>query len=81
MLSTPQQHLVRTDASPGSRPIVTITASAAASVAAAAAAAISSDRSTHIAVAPQDADKTEINEAVAKVLQGYDWTLVPIATK
>lgn len=26
-------------------------------------------------------DKTEINDAVAKVLQGYDWTLVPIATK
>lgn len=26
-------------------------------------------------------DKSEINEAVAKVLQGYDWTLVPIATK
>lgn len=26
-------------------------------------------------------DKTEINEAVTKVLQAYDWTLVPIATK
>ncbi|CAH1123309.1 unnamed protein product [Ceutorhynchus assimilis] len=26
-------------------------------------------------------DKTEINEAVTKVLQGYDWTLVPIASK
>lgn len=26
-------------------------------------------------------DKTEINDAVTKVLQGYDWTLVPIATK
>lgn len=26
-------------------------------------------------------DKSEINEAVTKVLQGYDWTLVPIASK
>lgn len=29
----------------------------------------------------QKLDKSEINDAVAKVLQGYDWTLVPIATK
>lgn len=26
-------------------------------------------------------DKAQINEAVTKVLEGYDWTLVPIATK
>ncbi|KAF5273249.1 hypothetical protein FQA39_LY07580 [Lamprigera yunnana] len=26
-------------------------------------------------------DKSEINDAVTKVLRGYDWTLVPIATK
>lgn len=26
-------------------------------------------------------DKSEINDAVTKVLQGYDWTLVPIASK
>ncbi|KAF4517682.1 hypothetical protein B566_EDAN016712, partial [Ephemera danica] len=26
-------------------------------------------------------DKKEINEAVSKVLQGYDWTLVPMANK
>lgn len=30
--------------------------------------------------APQ-LDKSEINDAVTKVLQGYDWTLVPIASK
>ncbi|XP_066992574.2 transcription factor SOX-9-like [Anabrus simplex] len=53
------------------RPVVTITASAAASVAAAAAAAM--DRGMP--------DKSEINEAVTKVLKGYDWTLVPTATK
>ncbi|CAG9858324.1 unnamed protein product [Phyllotreta striolata] len=29
----------------------------------------------------QDLDKSEINDAVTKVLQGYDWTLVPIASK
>lgn len=29
----------------------------------------------------QKLDKSEINDAVSKVLQGYDWTLVPIATK
>lgn len=26
-------------------------------------------------------EKREINEAVSKVLQGYDWTLVPMANK
>lgn len=86
MLST-QQHLLRasqcSDANPTSRPVVTITASAAASVAAAAAAAISSDRTsfTGTSATPIDVDKTEINEAVTKVLEGYDWTLVPVATK
>ncbi|XP_066141697.1 transcription factor SOX-9-like [Euwallacea fornicatus] len=29
----------------------------------------------------QQLDKSEINDAVTKVLQGYDWTLVPIASK
>ncbi|XP_076265124.1 transcription factor Sox-9-B-like [Rhynchophorus ferrugineus] len=29
----------------------------------------------------QTLDKSEINDAVTKVLQGYDWTLVPIASK
>ncbi|XP_060520157.1 transcription factor SOX-10-like [Cylas formicarius] len=29
----------------------------------------------------QQLDKSEINNAVTKVLQGYDWTLVPIASK
>ncbi|XP_057664385.1 transcription factor SOX-8-like [Diorhabda carinulata] len=29
----------------------------------------------------KDLDKSEINDAVTKVLQGYDWTLVPIASK
>ena len=85
MLST-QQHLLRaspcSDATSNSRPVVTITASAAASVAAAAAAAINSDRASFIGTTgtPGDGDKTEINDAVTKVLEGYDWTLVPIAT-
>lgn len=26
-------------------------------------------------------NKSEINDAVTKVLEGYDWTLVPIASK
>lgn len=30
---------------------------------------------------PVPIDKSEINDAVTKVLQGYDWTLVPIASK
>ncbi|CAH1179660.1 unnamed protein product [Phaedon cochleariae] len=30
---------------------------------------------------PQELEKSEINDAVTKVLQGYDWTLVPIASK
>lgn len=54
------------------RPVVKITASAAATVAAAAKAAM--NRSIV-------QDNAEINEAVSKVLQGYDWTLVPIANK
>lgn len=29
----------------------------------------------------QSLDKSEINDAVTKVLKGYDWTLVPIASK
>ncbi|XP_054287722.1 transcription factor Sox-10-like [Macrosteles quadrilineatus] len=52
--------------------MVTITASAAASVAAAAKAVIAR---------PASPDNVQINEAVSKVLQGYDWTLVPIASK
>ncbi|XP_069702071.1 transcription factor Sox-10-like [Periplaneta americana] len=86
MLSA-QQHMLRAspcpDAGAGPRATVTITASAAASVAAAAAAAIGSERASLIATtaAGSDGDKTEINEAVTKVLEGYDWTLVPIATK
>jgi len=86
MLSA-QQQLLRaspcSDVAATSRPVVAITASAAASVAAAAAAAISSDRASCIGATgtPGDVEKTEINEAVTKVLEGYDWTLVPIATK
>jgi hypothetical protein len=87
MLSA-QQHVLRASPCPdaASRQVVTITASTAASVAAAAAAAIGGgggDRTSLIdtSAAPSDGDKTEINEAVTKVLEGYDWTLVPIATK
>jgi hypothetical protein len=82
MLST-QQHILRASPCPDARPVVSITASTAASVAAAAAAAISGDRTLLIgtSAASADGDKTEINDAVTKVLEGYDWTLVPIATK
>uniref|UniRef100_A0A8D8Z1K1 Transcription factor SOX-10 n=1 Tax=Cacopsylla melanoneura TaxID=428564 RepID=A0A8D8Z1K1_9HEMI len=54
----------------GSKPVVTITTSAAKSLTAAARAAMKG---------PQD--NKEIKDAVSKVLQGYDWTLVPTATK
>lgn len=65
---------------------VPITASTAASVAAAAASAIhggDSPTPTPSGSTPPSPqlDKTEINDAVTKVLQGYDWTLVPIASK
>ena len=50
--------------------VVSITASAAASVAAAA----------KESLLPAQ-DNPQINEAVSKVLQGYDWTLVPVVTK
>ena len=79
-----QQHLLRASPCPDSRPVVTISASAAASVAAAAAASINTDRATLVGGTPVqsgDADKSQINDAVTKVLEGYDWTLVPIATK
>ncbi|XP_050434606.1 transcription factor SOX-9-like isoform X2 [Adelges cooleyi] len=54
----------------GKKPVVTITASAAASVTAAARAAMNKDK-----------DNVQINDAVSKVLQGYDWTLVPVMAK
>lgn len=76
MLSTPSVS--------NSRPVVSITAGTASSVAAAAAATIQNSSQTSGAGTPivgAAVDKTEINEAVTKVLQGYDWTLVPIATK
>jgi len=51
--------------------VVTITASAAASVTAAAKAAMSNALK----------DNEQINDAVSKVLGGYDWTLVPVPAK
>nr|CAD7406684.1 unnamed protein product [Timema cristinae] len=59
---------------PTPRPVLAITASAAASVAAAAAAAMERG------AADRARDKPEIVDAVTKVLEGYDWTLVPTAT-
>lgn len=53
------------------KPKVTITASAAASVTAAAKAAMNKALK----------DNVEINDAVSKVLDGYDWTLVPVPAK
>lgn len=73
--------------SSNSRPILTLTAGTAASVAMAAAASIASqnaenEENVRIGVNTHGPnDKTEINKAVTKVLEGYDWTLVPIATK
>ncbi|KAG5895604.1 hypothetical protein JTB14_009461 [Gonioctena quinquepunctata] len=65
---------------------VTISASTAASVAASAASVLqeqqaSATNSVGSSGDAQDLDKSEINDAVTKVLQGYDWTLVPIASK
>lgn len=41
----------------------------------------SSSSLTPVVPQEQQLDKSEINDAVTKVLQGYDWTLVPIASK
>lgn len=76
-------------------PMLTLSAGTAASVAMAAAASLISQNAANKlnnitseesgkgpATSPTgNLDKTEINEAVTKVLEGYDWTLVPIATK
>lgn len=56
---------------PSGKPVVTITASAAASVTAAAKAAMNNTFK----------DNEQINDAVSKVLGGYDWTLVPVPAK
>ncbi|CAH0546978.1 unnamed protein product [Brassicogethes aeneus] len=61
-----------------------ITSSAAASVAASAASVLQEQKlanSSGVTPVGQQLDKSEINDAVTKVLQGYDWTLVPIASK
>ncbi|KAJ8922431.1 hypothetical protein NQ315_004377 [Exocentrus adspersus] len=65
---------------------VTISPSAAASVAASAVTVLQEQQQQQqggggAVDQGQQLDKTEINEAVTKVLQGYDWTLVPIASK
>jgi len=57
--------------SPSGKPVVTITASAAASVTAAAKAAMNKELKNN----------AQIDDAVSKVLQGYDWTLVPVPDK
>ncbi|KAB0796723.1 hypothetical protein PPYR_10784 [Photinus pyralis] len=60
---------------------VPINSNAAASIAAASVASIINETSTSPKVENASLDKSEINEAVSKVLRGYDWSLVPIATK
>ncbi|XP_019876895.2 transcription factor Sox-9-A-like [Aethina tumida] len=64
---------------------VTITPATVASVAASAASVLQEQQQAAanavVATAGQQLDKSEINDAVTKVLQGYDWTLVPIASK
>ncbi|XP_049779273.1 transcription factor Sox-10-like [Schistocerca cancellata] len=66
----------------GEKPLLKITASAAASVAAAAVAEMDRGRGCSQLPAPDTSHATRgIDSAVAKVLQGYDWSLVPIANK
>ena len=66
---------------------VSITASTATTVAAAAVSVLQENGGPSQSAGPngssnsQQIDKNEINDAVTKVLQGYDWTLVPIASK
>ncbi|CAH1366158.1 transcription factor Sox-9-B-like [Tenebrio molitor] len=67
---------------------VSINSSTATSVAAAAVSVLQDNKGTsqpsvinNSSSNPQQLDKSEINDAVTKVLQGYDWTLVPIASK
>ncbi|KYB28468.1 Transcription factor Sox-8-like Protein [Tribolium castaneum] len=64
---------------------VAINASTATSVAAAAVSVLQDNNSSQTinggSANSQQLDKSEINDAVTKVLQGYDWTLVPIASK
>ncbi|KAF5303353.1 hypothetical protein FQR65_LT08266 [Abscondita terminalis] len=62
---------------------VPINASTASTIAAASVASIINESSVSSLGSGDNSqlDKTEINEAVSKVLRGYDWTLVPIATK
>lgn len=73
MICTLKSAKVRSCVEPGpsGKPVVTITASAAASVTAAAKAAMSNALK----------DNEQINDAVSKVLGGYDWTLVPVPAK
>lgn len=70
--------MLSTNSVTNSRSVVNITTGTASSVAAAAAASMQNAGTSVNAPIP---DKTEINDAVTKVLEGYDWTLVPIATK
>lgn len=70
--------------SESSRSGVTISASAAASVAAAAAAEMDRGRQLGLSSCSgpdAPAETRGIDSAVARVLQGYDWSLVPIASK
>ncbi|XP_044253376.1 transcription factor SOX-9-like [Tribolium madens] len=62
---------------------VAITASTATSVTAAAVSILQDNNGSSNSGSSnsQQLDKSEINDAVTKVLQGYDWTLVPIASK
>lgn len=60
--------------------VTTSTAAAVTATAAQLTASATSTSSGGAAPSPQ-LDKSEINDAVTKVLKGYDWTLVPTATK
>lgn len=67
-------------------PTSSITTTTAASIVAATATSIQINTSASSAPLPGSVpspqlDKSEINDAVTKVLKGYDWTLVPTATK
>ena len=41
----------------------------------------SSNRASIMQLAEQHLPKSDIGNAVAKVLQGYDWSLVPLASR
>lgn len=78
--------MLSTSSSANSRSVYTVTTGTASNVTMTTSNSVLNYKSVTPAGVPTavniaEIDKTEINEAVTKVLEGYDWTLVPIATK